>query len=98
VIFSATEMSRPDFCIAATSAFAQGFPLNVLGTRRQKQFVDLGPLDKLWALQEFVDNLPDEPNVIVAFIDAYGNQSLPNENSSVAELAELNGHVCQTLS
>ena len=77
MFFSATEMSRSDFCITGSSALAHGFALNVLGTRRQKKFDEFGPLDKLWALKEFVDSLPDQPNVIVAFIDAYGDQRLP---------------------
>ena len=65
-------MSRPDFCIAAISATAYGFPINVLGTRRQHKFDEYGPLDKLWALLDFVEMLPEDPHVIIAFIDAYG--------------------------
>ncbi len=71
-VFSATQIARSDFCIAATSAVAHGFQVNVLGTQRQKQFDEFGPLDKMWALRKFLELLPDHPNVIIAFIDAYG--------------------------
>jgi hypothetical protein len=71
-LYSATHLQNPGFCIAAFSAWAYGIPLNVLGTKRQQNFDKFGPLDKLWALQEFVELLPRRPNIIIAFIDAYG--------------------------
>jgi hypothetical protein len=67
----ATHLTRPDFCIMAVSATSYGFPLNVLGTNRQQRFKENGLLDKLWALQEFVDALPVHSDIIVAFVDAY---------------------------
>ncbi len=80
---SATNISRADFCIAAASAVSYKFQVNVIGTSRQAQFKRFGPLDKLWALQDFVALIPDHPNVLFAFIDAYG-APLPTCTSSAA--------------
>ena len=70
---SATTLEKAGFCIAAASASAYGFTVNVLGTRRKETFDEFGALDKLWALKEFVETIPDHPDVIIAFMDGYGS-------------------------
>ena len=69
---SATNISRPDFCISAVSAVSYKFKINVIGGDRQKQFNQYGPLDKLWALRKYLELIPDHPNTLIAFVDAYG--------------------------
>ena len=67
----ATHLERHDFCLTAVSATSYGFPLNIIGTNRKQQFKENGPLDKLWALQDFLNALPVHSDIIVAFVDAY---------------------------
>lgn len=65
----ATNISRADFCIFATSASAHGFRVNVLG--RASRFRKHGWPDRVWTLRKFTKMIPDDPNAIVVFMDAY---------------------------
>ena len=65
----ATEVSRADFCIFATSAYARGFRINVLG--QASRFRKYGWPDRVWTLRKFTKIIPDEPNAIVVFMDSY---------------------------
>ena len=65
----ATEVSRADFCIFATSASAHGFRLNVLG--QESRFRKYGWPERVWTLRKFMKIISDEPNTIVVFMDSY---------------------------
>lgn len=71
LVVYATDVSRADFCMFATSAAARGFRLNVGGLTRGREYQDQWLLDKVWVLRDFVRLVPDAPDVVVMTVDAF---------------------------
>ena len=55
----------------ATSALRFGFELNIIGRKRATGWAEYGYTDKLWALSEFLTNVPNDSHTIILFVDAY---------------------------
>jgi hypothetical protein len=82
----ATNTSNREFCLSMTSAVLNEHRVNVLGRDRVKEFARYGLLDKLWALQTFLETISksDDYQNVILFMDGYDTITLESPQVIVA--------------